>query len=415
MKKRIFGVTLISAILAQTICSYALELTSDAAIVTDAETGECYYEMNADEPLAPASMTKVMTAYIIYEKMDDGFFTKDTLITADEDDEAEADDPEATNVDIVAGEAYTVDEILGAILVPSACAACEMIGKYISGSKEAFVSLMNQTVGSLGLEAYYEDASGLSDNNRISARSMAQLARTLITKHPDVLNYTSKQSVTFGGKTYNSTNSMLPGRSYEYSGVDGLKTGTTTLAGCCFTGTALNNGHRLISVTMHSQSGSERFSDTKCLLDFGFDRINYLYNNLFCTDMRLFINGAEVPAFVTLGGTPKLCLLLEDLKDYGFSVYWDKNTNTISAEYIPGQQFTPIPMDYYKTLMPAEIYLPILSDYDTKAELIFDKTRYSINEVFPLGFYTAIPVDELVNIAKSGEWNSVERRFDITL
>ena len=137
------------------INAYALDISSGAACVINTDTGEFYYDYNADQPLAPASMAKVMTAYIIYEKINEGVISKNTLITADIEDEAASLDSEATNVFLRAGDAYSIDELLGAIMVPSACAACEMVGKYLCGSKEAFWNLMNQKAADLGLNAYY--------------------------------------------------------------------------------------------------------------------------------------------------------------------------------------------------------------------------------------------------------------------
>lgn len=415
MKKKIISVMTASALAFTYVPALAIELTSNAACVIDCTTGQTLYELNQDEPLAPASMTKVMTTYIIYEKIKDGFLAKDTVITADSEDEAASKDTEASNVYLTAGTGYTVDELIGAILVPSACAVCEMVGKHISGSKEAFAALMNEYVGKLGLEAYYEDASGLSDNNRISARSMAKLAQILITEHPDVLSYTSKSTITFDGKTYSNTNKMLPGRSYEYPGTDGLKTGTTNLAGSCFTGTSVNNGNRIISVTMHSESNSCLFSDTKKLMDFGFDYINYYYYNIFNSDMRLFINGSEIPAFSVQGQYPGMCFIIEDLKNYGFDILWDNDTRTVSAVHNKQKPLSPIPMDYYRTLEPGEVFSPIIKDSEIQAEIILADKKHIFKGVFPIGSYTAVSADELINVAKSVFWDNEERCLDITL
>ncbi len=392
---------------------YALDITSKAACVINTETGEFYYDFNADEPLAPASMAKVMTAYIIYEKLAEGVIGKDTLITADAEDEMASLDSEATNVFLRAGNSYSIDELLGAIMVPSACAACEMVGKYLCGSKEAFWDLMNQKVAELGLEAYYADASGLSDDTSISARSMAILASKLINDYPDILNYTSKPYIIFEGRMYKSTNHMLPGDTWEYPGTDGFKTGTTTLAGYCNTSTAVRDGVRLLSVTMHSESPYDRFADTINLLDYGFEQARYFYDNLFATDMGVVINGHEMPSFYYGGANKGLCFIIEDLKDYGFDLHWSDLTRTVTAVYNPNKAVKPIPLDSYKAYAPGSPMYGIIGGSDITAEIVYNGNIYTLSNVYALGGYTAVSADEFGAAADSCSWSDAEKRLHI--
>lgn len=415
MKKIIISIVIVLSFLMSSAVQAAPNITSSAAFVINAQTGDCYYELNADEMLAPASMTKLMTVYIIYEKIEDGTLTKDTMITADDEDADLSRDPEATNVLINEGQSYSIDELIGAILVPSACAACEMVGKYLCGSERDFANLMNETAKELNISAYYEDASGLSDANRITARSMAELARKLISEHPDVLNYTSKPVITFDSVQYRSTNRMLPGGINEYWGNDGLKTGTTTLAGYCNTATAVHDGIRLIAVTMHSSSGSTRFSDTKKLLDFGFDRAYYLYDNLLATDMRLIIDGYEVPSFYYGGPNPGLCFIIEDLKDYGFDIDWDENSKTVTAYRNDGKEITPIPLESYKSYISGSKMYSIVNNSNIKAKIVCNGNEYVFNNVYALDGYTAVSADEMASIVKSCIWNENEKTLDIEI
>ena len=411
--KKIFAYIMILLLIFQGITASAIDITSRAACVMDAETGEIYYAFNEDAPLAPASMTKLMTAYIIYEKIEEGVLGKDTLITADNEDEALSYDSEASNVPLRAGESYSIDELLGAMMVHSACAACEMIGKYLCGSEAEFADLMNETVGKLGLEAYYEDASGLSDNNRISARSMAKLSGILINKYPDILNYTSKKSIIFGGREYKTTNKILPGGAYEYIGCDGLKTGTTTLAGCCLAATAVRDGIRLISVSMHSDSDYWRFNDTINLLNCGFDKAYYLYENMTATDMNVTVNGYEMPSFYYSGSNSGLYFIIEDLNDYGFDIIWDEQTQTAIARYNPQKQITPIPLEMYKAYPVGSSLLKVVRDRDIKVNLEYNDNQYTFNHAYSLGGYTAVPADELENIALSCVWNEAARQLNV--
>ncbi len=393
--------------------AYAIDVTSRSACVVNADTGEFYYELNMDEPLAPASMAKVMTAYIIYEKMAEGVIGKDTMITADAEDEAASLDSEATNVFLKEGSSYSIDELLNAIMVPSACAACEMVGKYLCGSKEAFWALMNETASNLGLTAYYADASGLSDDSTITARSMAILTEKFINKYPDILNYTSKPYIVFGGITYKSTNSMLPGNSWEYPGTDGFKTGTTSLAGYCNTSTAAQDGIRLVSVTMHSESAYDRFNDSVTLLDHGFAQARYFYENLFATDMGVCINGCEIPTFLYNGPAKGLCFIIEDLKNYGFDVSWNDQTKTVSAVYAPQNTVMPISLEYYKAQPVGSVMSHINRESVINAEIEYNGKRYKFQNVYPLDGYTAVSADELSSAADSCVWSEQEKRLYI--
>lgn len=413
MRKRLIFIIVCAAVLFQSISASAVSISSDAAYVIDALTGECYYEFNAEAPLAPASMTKVMTVYILYEKMRDGVISKETMITADEEDAAASRDSEATNVLLDAGKSYSVGELIGAILVPSACAASAMAGKYLCGSEREFAGLMNDTAARLGLNAYYEDASGLSDSNRITASSMARLSRLLVNEFPDVLNYTSMPYIIFGGRRYNSTNHMLSGDSYEYAGVDGLKTGTTTLAGYCFTSTAVRDGIRLITVTMHSKTGSRRFTDSAELLNYGFERANTLYNNILATDMRIYINGEEIPAFRYGGPNSGLTFIIEDLKDYGFSIGWNDEEKTVTAYYDSSNEVTPIPMEMYRGYSNGSALFGITANSGITAQIEYNGDKYTFERVYSLDGYMAVSADELINIADECTWDEQTRSLNI--
>ncbi len=405
MKKRISTTFFVFIFIIWIIPAGAFDLTATSAIVTDVNSGNSYYEKNADISLAPASMTKVMTVYLIYESISAGTLSKDTLITADAEDQAASLDPGATNVYLEAGKQYSVDELIGAILVPSACAAAAMVGKYIAGSEREFADLMTQTAENLGLTAYYEDASGLSDNNRITARSMARLVSLMVSKYPDVLNYTSKSYISFGDKTYKSTNPMLPGGSMPYPGVDGFKTGTTTLAGCCFSSSALVNDIRLVSVAMHSASGSARFDDTKKMLDFSFSEAETCYGNLYSTDFKVYINGFEIPTFCYKGKSNYLAVIAEDLVHYGFNISWDDESKLLTVNYDADKNLDPMNMEPYREYGSGRPILPIYK-LGSAVELNYKDNSYTFNNIHDLSGYIAVSADELSEMAKIRLWDN---------
>ena len=250
-------------------------ITADSAIVIDYDTGEVLYEKDADTMRVPASMTKVMTAYIIFEELEAGNLTLDTMVPVSK---TNADRSRSSSypaiVPLPYGQSQSVDTLLKLILIPSASASCIVMADYISGSEEAFVQRMNETAKRLGMTAEYKNCHG-AHVHYLTARSQAILVREFISRFPQVLEYTSMTGVTFNGKYYPNTNKLLPGLDYAYDGVDGFKTGTITAAGYCLSATAVKNGRRIISVVMHADDDKTRHTDTTAILDYGFAMLEY--------------------------------------------------------------------------------------------------------------------------------------------
>ena len=246
-------------------------ITAYSAIVIDYNTGEVLYEKYADTMRVPASMTKVMTAYIIFEELEAGNLTLDTMVPISARN-AEISRNQArypTAVPLPAGGSVSVDNLLKLILVPSASASCIVMAEYIAGSEAAFVQRMNATAQRLGMDAQYENCHG-AHVHYLTARAQATLVRACIQRFPQMLEYTSLPSITFNGQTYANTNQLLPGAAYAYEGVDGFKTGTINAAGYCLSATATRGNQRIISVVLHSSSNATRHTDSRKLLDYGF-------------------------------------------------------------------------------------------------------------------------------------------------
>ncbi|MDR0951931.1 MAG: S-layer homology domain-containing protein [Oscillospiraceae bacterium] len=243
-------------------------VAAQGLFILDYDTGLELYSQNADMALVPASMTKVMSVYLMYEALERGEIAPDTVVPISEKVYRLSHDYSYINTAPLSyTDTYYVDEMIDLILVFSASASVVAMAELISGSEEAFVERMNAKASELGINATYYDCAGIKDNY-ITPRSMALLASRLITDYPLALDITKKPSTTFHGVSYKSTNLLLADQYYE--GADGLKTGTTNAAGCCFTGTAVRNGVRLITVVMKSPSNIQRYIDTKTLLDYGF-------------------------------------------------------------------------------------------------------------------------------------------------
>lgn len=259
-------------VLGLTPTAYALDIEAASAFVMDAQTGECLYEYNGDVARVPASMTKVLTAYIVYQELEKGTLTWDTPVKISHNVAVKSRDSSyPMAVPLTEGKTYSVDTLMHLIMIPSASASCIAMAEHISGSETAFVERMNQTADALGLNATYYNCHG-ARVNYITARSQAMLTRRFIQDYPDILRITSKSGVSFNGRWYNNTNHMLNTMA-PYEGLDGFKTGTISEAGYCVTTTAERNSRRVISVVMKSTSDAQRFADSRQLLDLGFSEI----------------------------------------------------------------------------------------------------------------------------------------------
>lgn len=251
-----------------------LDLTAKAALLMDADSGQIFYELNIDEPLPVASISKLMTLVLVLEALNDGKVALADLVTTSE----YAASMGGSQVWLEPGEQLTLEEMLYAIAVGSANDAAVAAAEYLAGSESAFASLMNQRARELGLiHSEYSNASGLpptllglGGRQVMSARDVAELARHALTV-PRLLEFVSTYEYTMRSNSTKkpvlwNNNKLLR----RYQGVDGLKTGFTTEAGYCIAATAKRDELRLIAVVLGSSSEASRESDITKLLDYGF-------------------------------------------------------------------------------------------------------------------------------------------------
>ncbi|MFS0766756.1 D-alanyl-D-alanine carboxypeptidase family protein [Peribacillus phoenicis] len=263
-----------------------LGLKAEAAIIIDGETGQIVYEKNADKVLGIASMSKMMTEYIIMESIENGKISWDQKVKINKYVHDLSKAPNLSNVGLTEGEDYTVKELYQAMAVYSGNAATVALAQLVSGSEKSFVKLMNEKANELGLKNHkFVNASGLNngdllgqfpsgdedDENIMTAKDTALLAYRLINDYPEVLKIASIPKLKFrDGKEYPNFNWMLPGLIFEYKGVDGLKTGSTDFAGYGHTGTVIQDGQRYITVVMKSTNKNERFADSTKLMNYAY-------------------------------------------------------------------------------------------------------------------------------------------------
>ena len=259
----------------------APEIDAPSYILMEASTGKVICEQNADERRSPASITKIMTLLLIFDYLNTGRVTLQSEVTTS----AFAKSMGGSQVFLEEGEVQTLETMIKCIAVASGNDASVAVAEFLAGSEAEFVKLMNLRAEELGMEnTHFEDCCGLtdSDGHYSSAGDVAIMSRELITKHPEVLNYTGiwmedivhETAQGTSSFTLSSTNKLL--KMYEYT--TGLKTGSTSKAKYCLSATASKDDIDLIAVVMGSSNNKVRFQDAMSLLTYGYS-ISSLYED----------------------------------------------------------------------------------------------------------------------------------------
>lgn len=304
-----------------------------SAILVDSATGKVLFEKNADEALAPASMTKLGSMLIIMEAIDNGNLSLDDEVTISE----EAANMGGSQVFLEAGEVYKVHDLLKGVAIASGNDAVVALAEKVAGSQAEFVTMMNDRFKEIGAKnTNFVNAHGLDAEGHYStARDMAIIAKELL-KHEKILEYTSIYEEYLekndGTKTWLvNTNKLVR----FYDGVDGLKTGYTTTAGYCLTATAKKDDFRLISVVMGEETSENRSSDTVKMLNYGFN--TYKINTIKTIDEilgRVRVEGGkkDYVEIVLLENATELLKNTDEVQNYKFNLQVDN----IKAPVKPG-------------------------------------------------------------------------------
>ena len=247
-----------------------VEVPAQSAILMDMTTGTILLEQNAHTPLAPASVTKIMTMLLIMEAIDGGQIQWEDTVTASEAAAAKG----GSQVYLKAGETMTVADMVKAIAVSSANDCACAMAEFLAGTETAFVDKMNARAKELGMnDTHFVNCTGLDDSaeaaqHLTSAYDIAIMSRELMMHHPDIQKYTTiwMDSIRDGTFGLANTNKLVR----FYSGATGLKTGFTQNAGYCLSATAQRDGLHLCAVVMGAKTSQDRFAACKSLLDFGF-------------------------------------------------------------------------------------------------------------------------------------------------
>ena len=272
--KRFWGLTLVFVLVwtALPVGARGASLTVDAksALLMDVATGTVLMEQNAHDPLAPASVTKVMTMLLIMEAIDSGRIGWEDSVIASETAAAKG----GSQIYLKVGETMSVADMVKSIAVSSANDCACAMAEHIAGSEEAFVSMMNSRAAELGMQdTHFVNCTGLDDSeeakaHRTSAHDIALMSRELLKNHPDIKKYTTiwMDTVRQGEFGLSNTNKLVR----FYPGCTGLKTGFTSGAGYCLSASAERDGMELIAVVMGCETSQDRFQSCKRMLDYGF-------------------------------------------------------------------------------------------------------------------------------------------------
>ncbi len=238
-----------------------IESEKYAAIVVDATSGAVLYQYAAEQPRYPASLTKLMTVYMLFEALDQGRIQKATPIPIS--DTARAQPP--TKIGFRAGETIDVDSAIRALVIRSANDVAVAVAEYLGGTEADFARQMTARARSLGLaQTSFANASGLPDpGQRTSARDMARLSLALRQRFPHHYHYFGERSFVYAGRTIRSHNELIG----EVAGVDGLKTGYIRASGYNLATSIRRDGRSVVAVVMGGESAADRNARMKQLID----------------------------------------------------------------------------------------------------------------------------------------------------
>lgn len=250
--------------------STSLQTNARFAAMIDYETGAMLFSKDGDQPMAPASMAKLMTVAILFEKLKHGDLRLEDTFTVSERAWrlSVADKKESSKMFVSVGSQIKVEDLLRGIIIQSGNDACTVVAEHFSGSEEAFSELMNAEAKKVGLvNSVFKNASGLPHPEmHTTAHDLARLAAYIIREFPDHYHYFSEREFTWNGIKQQNRNLLLG----TYPGADGLKTGHTLDSGYGLVSSAQQDGRRLILVVNGLANEIERANESKRLLDLGF-------------------------------------------------------------------------------------------------------------------------------------------------
>jgi D-alanyl-D-alanine carboxypeptidase (penicillin-binding protein 5/6) len=288
----ICGVGLVGALVAPASLAAAPLTSAPQAILIEAEGGSVLFEKNADRPIAPASLAKLMTVEVVFDQLKLGSFKLEDEFVISENAWRKGGAPSHGSAMFAAIHSRVkIDDLLHGVIIQSGNDACIALAEGIAGNEAAFARMMNDRARELGLEkSYFTNSAGLPDPNmRMTTRELAQLARHIIRTYPDYYRWYGEREFTWNKIRQFNRNPLLA----MGIGADGMKTGFTSEAGYNLVGSAVQNGVRLILVVTGLKTAKERADEGRKLLEWGFKGFDF---------RLLFAEGETVAAAKVYGG-----------------------------------------------------------------------------------------------------------------
>lgn len=276
--RRFVGWMLCLGVLVFSLCPAAqaleeLTVSAPSAVLQEVSTGQILMQKDADTPRPMASVTKLMTALLVFEALDNGSIAlADTTVCS-----KNVSSMTGSRVFLSEGERISVEELLKGLLIASGNDAAVALAEMICGNESSFVARMNQRAEELGLKnTHFVNCTGLdADGHATSAADLGTLSRYLLQQYPQISDYTTiwLDSLRDGTFTLANTNKLVR----YYDGCTGLKTGSTSIAKYCLSASAQRDGMQLIAVVLGAETSDQRFADARAMLDWGF--ANYKVQN----------------------------------------------------------------------------------------------------------------------------------------
>lgn len=403
MRHKIMFLFCIISLFTVNTTAFADELPSINAksyILVDTISGQILTAKDVNNPKPPASMTKMMSAIVIFDQIKQEKLSWDDMVTVSK----RAAAINEAEIRLVGGEKQTVKELFTALFVQSANDATVALAEHIAGSEEGFVEMMNQKAAEIGLKnTHFQNSTGLNiesypdppttskiGEHEMSAYDTSVIVQFLLKNYPEVLQYTGIPTYTFhqnqpNQQKVNNWNLMLPSLKYYYEGVDGLKTGHTNAAGYCFAGTANRNGLRVVSVVMGTNSEFARFNETKKLLDYTYD--NFELATAITKDKAIpghnrytLSNGVERTVPVAPESSLQLAQKKEDKQSYSYKIVLKKD---IQAPIPKGTVIGEVSILYKGKSIPGISSVPLVTqksvEKGSEFRLFFRKVWDGVN------------------------------------
>jgi D-alanyl-D-alanine carboxypeptidase (penicillin-binding protein 5/6) len=361
MKKLLIPLLLTNIIYAQSFVPDAPELDLKSYILIEPNTNTVIAEFNSDSEIEPASMTKIMTSYVVADQIANDLISLDDQVLISE----KAWRMEGSKMFIEAGKKVSVSDLLKGIIIQSGNDASVAIAEYAGGTERGFVDLMNAYAGSLSMNnTIFKNSTGLPDENHFSsAKDLATLTSDFIKKFPDIYSLYKEKQFTFNNIKQLNRNKLL----WRDDSSDGVKTGHTEAAGYCLVGSAKRGDMRLITVVAGSDSDNNRFLASQRLLEYGFR---------FFATQKVLIANQEYKNINIWGGLEK-SLSLGVLEDISITLPRTSFKDlTVNYNYINNIQ---APIEIGQTIGTLEIV--------SNDEIVFSTELVALQSIKSKGFF----------------------------